>query len=109
MGNTESTTASATTPTLTTRVHRYTSMGYPYGGGKAIKEYIYVSKFYDLEIHPGNRACPIKSYDKSYWDNITDRPEIIQVPSSLFEEAAEFLKQKDSIENKIQMMLTVHV
>ena len=103
MGNAEIKPSFGTTPLL-----RYTTTVYPYGGGKTTKEYTYVSKDYKVEIHPGNRACSIKPYDQSFWNKITEKPETIYVASSLLEEAAEFLKKKEAIENKIQMKLAVN-
>jgi hypothetical protein len=99
-----STPSSNSTPLL-----RYTTTIYPYGGGKTTKEYTYISTIYKVEIHPrGIRACSIKPYDQSFWSKITEKPETIYVASSFLEEAAEFLKKKEEIENKIQSKLAVN-
>lgn len=102
MGNAE------TKPTTEkTILFRYTSTVYPYGGGKTLKEYIYISKDYKLEIHPGNKVDPIKPYDTFSWGKITEVPTLLYVKTGLIEEAAEFLKKKENIVNKIQSTLAV--
>jgi hypothetical protein len=102
MGNAETKLTNDTTPML-----RYTTYGWSETHRNQTIEYVYISSAYNLEIHPGDRRCPIHSYDPSYWSKFTEKPQRIYVKRELLEEAAEFLKTKDEIENKIQIHLAV--
>ncbi len=82
-------------------VTRYTSsMTIRYQG--TYKVYVYISRQYNLEIHPGDGAHTIRQLDESHWRDVSNERVTVKVKKVLLEACKEFLKAQDTLLNEIQ-------